>query len=46
MSEFIVTLMLNFVADFYSLADRLPLLDPKAFSPMTVPIKTPAGCRS
>lgn len=36
MSEFIVTLMLNFVADFFTAwLIAFPLLDPKAFSPMT-----------
>jgi ABC-type uncharacterized transport system permease subunit len=36
MSEFIVTLMLNFVADYFTAwVIAFPLLDPKAFSPMT-----------
>lgn len=39
MSEFIVTLMLNFVADFFTAwVIAFPLLDPNAFSPTTVPI--------
>lgn len=41
MSEFIVTLMLNFVADFFTAwLIAFPLLDPQAFSPMTRPIDT------
>jgi ABC-type uncharacterized transport system permease subunit len=36
MSEFIVTLMLNMIADFFTAwIIAFPLLDPKAFSPMT-----------
>ncbi|HEY9593122.1 MAG TPA: ABC transporter permease, partial [Spirochaetia bacterium] len=36
MSEFIVTLMLNMIADFFTMwIIAFPLLDPKAFSPMT-----------
>ena len=43
MSEFIVTLMLNFVADFFTAwLIAFPLLDPKAFSAMTLQIN-PAG---
>jgi ABC-type uncharacterized transport system permease subunit len=43
MSEFIVTLMLNFVADYFTAwVIAFPLLDPKAFSPMTAPIDTSA----
>lgn len=39
MSEFIVTLMLNFIADYFTAwVIAFPLLDPKAFSPMTPPI--------
>jgi simple sugar transport system permease protein len=39
MSEFIVTLMLNFVADFFTAwLIAFPLLDPAAFSPTTRPI--------
>jgi ABC-type uncharacterized transport system permease subunit len=39
MSEFIVTLMLNFVADYFTAwVIAFPLLDPRAFSPMTPPI--------
>ena len=39
MSEFIVTLMLNFIADYFAAwVIAFPLLDPKAFSPMTLPI--------
>jgi ABC-type uncharacterized transport system permease subunit len=43
MSEFIVTLMLNFVADYFTAwVIAFPLLDPKAFSPMT-PAIYPSG---
>lgn len=36
MSEFIVTLMLNMIADFFAAwVIAFPLLDPRAFSPMT-----------
>jgi general nucleoside transport system permease protein len=43
MSEFIVTLMLNFVADYFTAwVIAFPLLDPKAFSPMTAPIASSA----
>lgn len=39
MSEFITTLMLNMIADFFTLwAITQPLADPTAFSPMTPPI--------
>ena len=39
MSEFIVTLMLNFVVDYFTAwVIAFPLLDPTAFSPMTPPI--------
>jgi general nucleoside transport system permease protein len=39
MSEFITTLMLNMIADFFTLwAITRPLYDPGAFSPMTPPI--------
>lgn len=39
MSEFITTLMLNMIADFFTLwAITNPLADPTAFSPMTPPI--------
>jgi simple sugar transport system permease protein len=41
MSEFIVTLMLNFIADYFTAwVIASPLLDPEAFSPMTPPINT------
>ncbi len=40
MSEFIVTLMLNFVAEFFTAwLIAFPLLDPDAFSPMTTAIR-------
>ncbi|HUW42157.1 MAG TPA: ABC transporter permease [Rectinemataceae bacterium] len=39
MSEFIVTLMLNMIADFFTAwAIAYPFMDRKAFSPMTLPI--------
>ncbi|HOC27768.1 MAG TPA: ABC transporter permease [Rectinema sp.] len=39
MSEFIVTLMLNMIADFFTAwAIAYPFMDKKAFSPMTPPI--------
>ncbi|HNW84469.1 MAG: ABC transporter permease [Candidatus Cryosericum sp.] len=41
MDEFIVTLMLNFIADYFTLwAITYPLFDPAALSPMTRPIRT------
>lgn len=41
MSEFIVTLMLNIVADYFTLwAITYPFKDPSAYSPMTPPIAT------
>lgn len=43
MDEFIVTLMLNFVADYFTLwVITYPLFDPAALSPMTSPISTAA----
>ncbi len=43
MSEFIVTLMLNMIADYFTAwAISGPLQDPKAFSPMTEPIRRAA----
>jgi len=42
MDEFIVTLMLNFIADYFTLwAITYPLFDPTALSPMTRPVSTP-----
>lgn len=44
MSEFIVTLMLNIIADYFALwVITNPLKDAAAYSPMTPPIAT-AGC--
>ena len=41
MSEFIVTLMLNMIADFFTAwVIAFPLLDPRAYSPMTRAIST------
>jgi len=43
MDEFIVTLMLNFIADYFALwVITYPLFDPSASSPMTKPISTAA----
>jgi ABC-type uncharacterized transport system permease subunit len=43
MDEFIVTLMLNFIADYFTLwAVTYPLFDPKALSPMTKSISSAA----
>lgn len=43
MDEFIVTLMLNFIADYFTLwAITYPLFDPTALSPMTRPVNTAA----
>jgi ABC-type uncharacterized transport system permease subunit len=39
MNEFIVTLMLNMIADFFvAWVITYPLMDPEAYSPMTLPI--------
>jgi len=41
MSEFITTLMLNMIADFFTFwAISFPFFDPEAYSPMTPPIHT------
>ncbi|MDO9099380.1 MAG: ABC transporter permease [Caldisericota bacterium] len=43
MDEFIVTLMLNFIADYFALwLITYPLFDPAALSPMTLPVSTAA----